>query len=144
MEYTRQYRELPDKTKQKISASMKGRTKSYDHKQHIKQAKATRNKHLGITMDCYDKAVEIENASGMKYISDFYGHRKRLHRLEMRMNCEQIKRACKKTKTRYQLDLITQQESLDAIFIYALQSVLMFRRGRKVLQWEDLFKCGVR
>ena len=50
----------------------------------------------------------------------------------------------KKTKTRYQLDLITQQESLDAIFIYALQSVLRFRHGRKVLQWEDLFKCGVR
>lgn len=110
----------------------------------IKQSKATRNKHLGITMDCYDKAEEIENASGKQYISNFYGHRKRLHRLEMRMNCEQIKRACKKTKTRYQLDLITQQESLDAIFIYALQSVLRFRHGRKVLQWEDLFKCGVR
>ena len=29
-----------------------------------------------------------------------------------------------KTKTRYQLDLITQQGSLDAIFIYAPQSVL--------------------
>ena len=50
----------------------------------------------------------------------------------------------KKTKTRYQLGLITQQESLDAIFIYALQSVLRFRYGRKVLQWEDLFRCGVR
>ena len=110
----------------------------------IKQSKAAKNKHLGITMDCYDKAEEIENASGKQYISDFYGHLKRLHRLEMRMNCEQIKRACKKTKTRYQLDLITQQESLDAIFIYALQSVLRFRHGRKVLQWEDLFKCGVR
>lgn len=110
----------------------------------IKQSKAAKNKHLGITMDCYDKAEEIENASGKQYISDFYGHRKRLHRLEMRMNCEQIKRACKKTKTRYQLDLITQQESLDAIFIYALQSVLRFRQGRKVLQWEDLFRCGVR
>ena len=110
----------------------------------IKQSKAAKNKHLGITMNCYDKAEVIENASGKQYISDFYGHRKRLHRLEMRMNCEQIKWACKKTKTRYQLDLITQQESLDAIFIYALQSVLRFRYGRKVLQWEDLFRCGVR
>ena len=110
----------------------------------IKQAKAARNKHLGITLDCYNKTEEIENASGKQYIRDFYGQRKRLHRLEMRMNCEQIKRACKKTKTRYQLDLITQQESLDAIFIYALQFVLRFRHGRKVLQWEDLFKCGIR
>ena len=106
----------------------------------IKQSKAARNKHLGITLDCYDKAEEIENASGKQYISDFYGHRKRLHRLEMRMNCEQIKRACKKSKIRYRLDLITHQESLDAIFIYALQSVLRFRHRRKVLQWEDLFK----
>ncbi len=81
-----------------------------------------------------------ENASGKQYISDFYGNRKRLHRLEMRMNCEQIKRACNKSKIRYRLDLITHQESLDAIFIYALQSVLRFRQGRKVLQWEDLFK----
>lgn len=35
MEYKRQYRDLPDEVKQKISASTKGRAKSYDHKQHI-------------------------------------------------------------------------------------------------------------
>ena len=37
MEYKRQYRDLPDGVKEKISASMKGRAKSYDHKQHISQ-----------------------------------------------------------------------------------------------------------
>ena len=37
MEYKRQYRDLPDEVKQKISASTKGRAKSYDHKQHISQ-----------------------------------------------------------------------------------------------------------
>ena len=30
MEYKRQYRDLPDEVKQKISASMKGRAKSYN------------------------------------------------------------------------------------------------------------------
>ena len=35
MEYKRQYRDLPDEVKQKISASTRGRAKSYDHKQHI-------------------------------------------------------------------------------------------------------------
>ena len=35
MEYKRQYRDLPDEVKQKISASTKVRAKSYDHKQHI-------------------------------------------------------------------------------------------------------------
>ena len=110
----------------------------------IKQAKAARNKHLGITLDCYNKTEEIENASGKQYIRDFYGQRKRLHRLEVRMNCEQIKRACSKTGVAYDLNLLETPESLDALFIYTLQSVLRFRRGRKVLQWEDLFKCGVR
>ena len=37
MEYKRQFRNLPDEVKQKISASTKGRAKSYDHKQHISQ-----------------------------------------------------------------------------------------------------------
>ena len=37
MEYKRQYRDLPDEVKQKISASTKGKAKSYDHKQHISQ-----------------------------------------------------------------------------------------------------------
>ncbi len=37
MEYKRQYRDLPDEVKQKISASTKGRAKSYDHKLHISQ-----------------------------------------------------------------------------------------------------------
>ena len=37
MEYKRQYRNLNDEVKQKISASTKGRAKSYDHKQHISQ-----------------------------------------------------------------------------------------------------------
>lgn len=37
MEYKRQYRDLPDEVKQRISASTKGKAKSYDHKQHISQ-----------------------------------------------------------------------------------------------------------
>ena len=110
----------------------------------IKQARAARNKHHGITLDCYDKIAEIENASGKRYISDFYGKRKRLYRLEMRLNCEQIKRACSKSGVSYDLNIIETRESLDAIFIFALQSVLRFRYGRKILPWEDLLKCSVR
>ena len=37
MEYKRQYRDLPDEVKQKISASTKGKAKTYDHKLHISQ-----------------------------------------------------------------------------------------------------------
>lgn len=106
----------------------------------IKQAKSARNKHMGITLDCYDKAEEIRNASGKKYIRDFYGGRKRLYRLELRMNCEQIKRAVENTGYPYSRDLLEWQTALDEIFIYALQSMLRFRKGRTVQQWEDIFK----
>ena len=37
MEYKRQYRDLPNEVKEKISASMKGKPKSYNHKEHIRQ-----------------------------------------------------------------------------------------------------------
>ena len=105
----------------------------------IKQAKAAKNKHRGITLDCYDKAAEINN-SGKWYIRDFYGNRKRLHRLELRMNCEQIRRAFNSTWLTPSLEYLENQKALDYLFIYALKSVLRFRKGRTVQQWEDLFK----
>lgn len=37
MEQKRQFRDLPDEVKQKISASTKGKSKTYDHKHHISQ-----------------------------------------------------------------------------------------------------------
>ena len=37
MEYKRQFRDLPDEVKQKISDATKGKAKSYDHKLHISQ-----------------------------------------------------------------------------------------------------------
>ena len=37
-EYKRQFRELPDETKQKISLSSKGKKKSEQHKERIRQA----------------------------------------------------------------------------------------------------------
>lgn len=105
----------------------------------IKQAKAAKNKHRGITLDCYDKVAEINN-SGKWYIRDFYGNRKRLHRLELRMNCEQIRRAFDSTWLTPSLEYLENQKALDYLFIYALKSVLRFRKGRTVQQWEDLFK----
>ena len=37
-EYKRQFRELSDKTKDKISQSTKGKRKSFSHRQHLSQA----------------------------------------------------------------------------------------------------------
>ena len=38
MESKRQYRELSDETKQKISNSSKGKSKSFAHRQHLSQS----------------------------------------------------------------------------------------------------------
>lgn len=35
MEYRKQYRQMPDETKQKISQSLKGRSKGITHKENI-------------------------------------------------------------------------------------------------------------
>ena len=56
------------------------------------------------------------------------------------MNCEQIKRAFDATWLTPSLEYLENQKALDYLFIYALKSVLRFRHGRKVIQWEDLFK----
>jgi hypothetical protein len=37
-EYKRQFRELSDETKDKISKSSKGKRKSFSHRQHLSQA----------------------------------------------------------------------------------------------------------
>ncbi len=37
MEYKRKYREMNDATKQKISQKMKGRPKTFAHREHISQ-----------------------------------------------------------------------------------------------------------
>lgn len=37
MEYKRKYRQMDDATKAKISNSLRGRSKSYSHAQHISQ-----------------------------------------------------------------------------------------------------------
>ena len=37
MEHKRQYRQMDDATKQKISQSLKGRSKSYSHVENIRQ-----------------------------------------------------------------------------------------------------------
>ena len=37
-EYKRQWRELENSTKEKISKAMKGKAKSFNHKEHIRQS----------------------------------------------------------------------------------------------------------
>ena len=108
----------------------------------IKQTKAARNKNKGITLDSYDKVNEIKSNSHKQYILNFYGNPKRLHRLEVRLNNDDIKGIAKSLGITLTEDIIFDINKLDAIYLQALHSLLRFTHGRKKLDWQMLFKCN--
>lgn len=59
--YKRQYRELDDETKQKISQSLRGRSKSYSHAQNISQGL----KNYWQNVPSKNKSVEPDKADGI-------------------------------------------------------------------------------
>lgn len=66
--YKRQFRELDDSTKQKISKASKGKTKSMSHREHLSQAlkkywSGVKSKHQGLSMQEY---LQGENNSSVK------------------------------------------------------------------------------
>ncbi|MBR5585827.1 MAG: hypothetical protein IKW36_06265 [Alistipes sp.] len=110
----------------------------------IKQSKAIKNKYDGITLDSYDKVNEIKSKSHKQYILNFYGNPKRLHRLEVRLNNDDIKGIAKSLCITLTEDIIFDINKLDAIYLQALHSLLRFTHGRKKLDWEMLFDCNLR
>ena len=110
----------------------------------IKQSKAIRNKYDGITLDSYDKINEIKSKSHKQYILNFYGNPKRLHRLELRLNNNDIKSIAGSLGIIINEDSIFDTTLLDAIYIQALKSLLRFSDGRKKLDWEMLFDCNMK
>ena len=110
----------------------------------IKQAKAIKNKYDGITLDAYDKIDEITNKSEKQYILDYYGNPKRLHRLELRLNNQDIRKISDVIGIGITEDVVFDTDRLDALYIQALQSMLRFTDGRKKLDWQMLFDCNLR
>lgn len=64
---------------------------------YAKQKKALHDKTKGVCVSCYNKRAEIENTS-KQYILDFYCNPKCLHRLEVHLNAEEIRRYCSMRK----------------------------------------------
>lgn len=110
----------------------------------IKQSKAIKNKYDGITLDSYDKVNEIKSKSHKQYILNFYGNPKRLHRLEVRLNNDDIKGIAKSLGITLTEDIIFDINKLDAIYLQALHSLLRFTHGRKRLEWKMLFDCNLK
>ena len=110
----------------------------------IKQAKAIKNKYDGITLDSYDKMDEITSKSEKQYILDYYGNPKRLYRLELRLNNQDIRKISDSLGIGITEDGIYDKERLDELYIQALHSMLRFTDGRKKLDWQMLFDCNLR
>lgn len=110
----------------------------------IKQAKAVKNKYDGLTLDSYDKLDEITSKSDKQYILEYYGFPKRLHRLEMRFNNQDVKKISDSVNLPITEDIIYDLQRLDVLYFQALQSMLRFTEGRKKLDWGMLFDCNLR
>ena len=109
----------------------------------VKQAKAVTNKTKGLTMCVYDKGHEIDMASGKEYIREFYDNPKSLHRLEVRINNDEIKDYCRNVGNVAQdIALLSDQSFLDAMYEYHLSALLRFTRGRKKVDWSEILCNG--
>lgn len=108
---------------------------------NIKQKKAIKDKSKGITLIAYDKQGEIANGSGKGYIADFYGNPKKIYRLEVHLNNEELKDYVKQAqKDTYLEDLIFNEHSQWLLFCYALRSLIRFQIDGKPLSWDDVLE----
>ena len=110
----------------------------------LKQAKATKNKAKGITIQSYDKKAEIECSSGKGYILDRYDNPRYLYRLEVRLNYQELQDYFKKAGIPQTVDVLQDPEFLAELFYYHLGAVLRFSLGRKPLDWKDIILFNVR
>ncbi len=110
----------------------------------IKQKKAISNRCNGITVQAYDKKAEIDNCSDKQYILDHYGNPRRLYRLEVRLQYQELKDYFKKCNVCPTPEIVFDDDCLRKMFFYHLSSVIRFTRGRNKISWESLINCNGR
>ena len=103
----------------------------------ICQAEALKNKAKGIVVQAYNKKAELIK-SQKEYISEYYNHPKTLHRLEVRLNYNEIRDYYSKIgKKPFVMDILDTTLLTD-IYYYHLSSVLRFSRRRKPIPWQEI------
>ena len=105
----------------------------------VKQAKAVHNKAKGITVCAYNKLAEIEE-SEKDYIMDYYGNPKKLHRLEVHLNSQEVTDYFRFIDKVQDLQLLLDPVFMDDMYFYHLSAVIRFSKGRNPLSWSDLLK----
>ena len=105
---------------------------------NVKQKNAIRDKTKGVTVAMYDKATEIFNSSGKKYILDYYGNPKSLYRTEVHLNNEDVNAYIKRTGIDNTPLLYTNDEVIEDMFLYFLGSVIRFQSKEKDVSWRHI------
>ena len=105
---------------------------------NIKQRNAIKDKTNGITVQTYDKAAEISNASDKQYILEHYGNPKRLYRTEVHLNADDIKNYVERRDIQYTPLILFDEATLEEMFFHFLGSVIRFQSHKIDTSWEHL------
>jgi hypothetical protein len=105
---------------------------------NIKQRNALKDKSKGITVQTYDKAAEISNASDKQYILERYGYPRRLFRTEVHLNAEDIKNYVEHRDIQYTPLILFDEVTLEGMFFHYLGSVIRFQSRKMDASWEHL------
>ena len=105
---------------------------------NIKQRNAIKDKTKGVTVQTYDKAAEISNASDKQYILEHYGNPKRLFRTEVHLNAEDIKAYVERRSIEYTPLVLIDEATLEDMFFHFLGSVIRFQCGTLDTSWGHI------
>ena len=105
---------------------------------NIKQRNAIKDKSNGITVQTYDKAAEISNASDKRYILEHYGNPKKLYRTEVHLNAEDIKNYIERRGIQYTPLILFDEATLEDMFFHFIGSVIRFQSRKVDASWEHL------
>lgn len=105
---------------------------------NIKQRNAIKDKSKGVTVQTYDKAAEIRNASKKQYIMDFYGNPKRLYRTEVHLNAEDTKNYVVRRGINYTPTILFDEAILEDMFFHFLESVIRFQSRKADVSWRHI------
>ena len=129
-----------DEDRPEISYTFSGSLNKQDKYKtvNIKQRNAINSKSNGITVQTYDKAAEICNASDKQYILEYYGNPTRLYRTEVHLNAQDIKNYVERRGIQYTPLILFDEATLEDMFFHFLGSVLRFQSHKVDASWEHL------
>ena len=129
-----------DEDRPEISYTFSGSLNKHDKYKtvNIKQRNAIKDKSNGITVQTYDKAAEISNASDKHYILNYYGNPKRLYRTEVHLNGEDIKNYVERRGIQYTPLILFDEATLEDMFFHFIGSVIRFQSRKVDASWEHL------